>query len=69
MKECLCSFNGCLKLEFENCENLIIVYTNKTAKGEYEIENQFSDSEDECIIDQDFEDGNNQTENKNIRLH
>lgn len=69
MKECLCSCNGFLKLEFENCENLFIVNTNKTAKGEYEIENLFSDSEDECIIDEDFEDRNNQTENKNIRLH
>ena len=54
-----------MELKFENCESLITANFDETvADFKYNFINQYknesSNSEDECILDEDFEDGNNQ---------
>ena len=54
-----------MELKFENCESLITAKFDETvADFKYNLinqcENESSNSEDECALDEDFKDGNNQ---------
>ena len=60
MREYLCSDSNCLELKFENCESLITENFTETVEDLNQYKNESSNFEDECALDEDFEDGNNQ---------
>ena len=59
MREYFCSCSNCLELKFENCESLITANFDETVVDLNQCENESSNSEDECTLDEDFENGNN----------
>ena len=60
MREYLCSCSNCLELKFENCESLITANFDEIVADLNQCENESSNSEDECALDEDFEDDNDQ---------
>ena len=60
MSEYPCSCSNCLELKFENCESLITANFDETVAHLNQRKNESSNSEDECAVDENFEDGNNQ---------
>ena len=60
MREYICSCSTCLELKSENCESLITANFDETVAGLNQCENESSNSEDECALDENVEDGNNQ---------